>query len=88
MPSVLNLSFNLPIETFQNPLQKSYSTIQFNGFDYYPSNLPNLSSLGGFALIAAILGLIKNPFMTDFAQVLYLLGLLDTHYPNHLASFL
>jgi len=62
--------------------------MEFMGYDYYPSDLPNLSSLGGFALIAALLGLIKNPFMTDFAQVLFFLGLLDTHYPRHLASFL
>lgn len=33
------------------------------------------------------MGLFKNPFMTDFAQVLFFLGLLDTHYPKHLASF-
>jgi hypothetical protein len=39
-------------------------------------------------MIAALMGLIKQPFMTDFAQILFLLGLLDTHYPSHLASFL
>jgi hypothetical protein len=84
----LNLSFNLPIETFRNPLQKSYSIVQFAGFDYYPTSMPSLTSLGVLALICALMGLIKNPYMTDFSQILFLLGLLDTHYPSHLASFL
>lgn len=84
----LNLSFNRPILTFSNPLQKSYSTIAFEGYDYYPTNLPNLSSFAIVALVCALMGLIKNPYMTDFAQILFFLGLLDTHYPLHLASFL
>lgn len=86
--STLNLSFTNPIQTFQNPLQKPYSTMQFAGYDYYPSGLPDLKSLGALALACALVGLFKNPFMTDFAQVLFLLGLLDSHYPSHLASFL
>jgi len=46
-----------------------------------------MSYLGTFTLICAIMGLFKNPLMTDFAQNLFLIGLLDIHYPKNLASF-
>jgi len=44
--------------------------------------------IGVFVLICAIVGLYKNPYMTDFAQVLFLMALVNYHYPFHLASFL
>lgn len=40
------------------------------------------------ALLVALLGLGKNPYMVDFAQTLFLVGLVDSHFPFHLASFL
>ena len=40
------------------------------------------------ALVVALLGLGKNPFMTDFAQMLFLVGLVDCHYPSNLAGLL
>ena len=56
--------------------------------DYYPPELSNMSFFGIFALFSAFLGLFKNPLMTDFAQTLFFIGLLDIHYPKNLASFL
>ena len=77
-----------PLTTFLNPLQKSHSSLKIEGYDLYPPNLNNMSFFGIFALVCAFLGLFKNPLMTDFAQNLFLIGLLDIHYPKNLASFL
>ncbi len=50
--------------------------------------MSSLKALGIISLISALIGLFKNPFLTDFAQILFLIGLLNTHYPYNLASFL
>jgi hypothetical protein len=50
--------------------------------------LPDLSIFGSLALLVALGGLAKNPYMVDFAQTLFLVGLVDCHFPFHLASFL
>lgn len=34
------------------------------------------------------MGLVKNPYATDFAQLVYLLALVNLHYPANLASLL
>lgn len=39
-------------------------------------------------MVVAVVGLAKNPYMVDFAQTLFLVGLVDSHFPFHLASFL
>jgi len=44
--------------------------------------------LGSLALTVALSGLFKNPYMIDFAQTLYLVGLVNCHFPSNLASFL
>ena len=84
----LNLTFQNQLATFTNPLQEASSTVFIEGYDYYPTDLPDLSNLGIFALIVALFGLAKNPFMLDFAQTLFLVGLVNYHYPFNLASFL
>ena len=40
------------------------------------------------ALVCALVGLVKNPYITDFGQLIFLLALLNVHYPCHFASFL
>lgn len=84
----LTVSFTNQLLTFANPLQKADCTIYVDGFDYYPPDLPNWGGLGLLTLIVALIGLGKNPYMIDFAQTLFLIGLVDCHFPTHLASFL
>jgi hypothetical protein len=84
----LTATFQNQLLTFTNPLQRADSTIYVEGYDYYPADLIDLSSLGLLALVVALLGLGKNPYMLDFAQTLFLVGLVDSHYPRNLASFL
>jgi hypothetical protein len=72
--------------TFGNPLQRPSKTIMLDGYDLYPG-LPEIS-LGVFLLICALVGIINNPYMVDFAQFVYVMGLVDLHYPRHLASVL
>lgn len=86
--SYLTATFQNQLMTFKNPLQRANSTIYVEGYDYYPIDLPDLSSLGLLALLVAFLGIGKNPYMIDFAQTLFLIGLVDAHYPSNLASFL
>ena len=50
--------------------------------------MADLSGLGIFVLLIALIGLGKNPYMLDFAQTLFLMGLVNAHYPGNLASFL
>jgi hypothetical protein len=76
------------LRTFENPLQRSYTSVKLEGYDYYPTSLSDMSFFGIFSLICAFLGLFKNPLMTDFAQTLFLLGLLTIHYPKNIATFL
>jgi hypothetical protein len=47
-----------------------------------------LTFSGMFTLISALIGLIKTPYMTDYAQVLFIVGLSNIHYPLHLRSYL
>lgn len=84
----LQVTFSSSLSTFANPLQKATASILLPGYDYYSASLPSLSSIGILALFCALIGLVKNPFMVDYAQVLFFLGLLDCHYPRQLASFL
>lgn len=51
-------------------------------------NLADLRSFGVLGLIVAIVGLFKNPYMLDFAQTLFLVGLVNSHFPSNFASFL
>ena len=39
-------------------------------------------------LLVALVGIAKNPYMVDFAQTLFLVGLVNYHFPYNLASFL
>jgi hypothetical protein len=39
-------------------------------------------------LACALIGMVKNPYMTDFAQLVYLMALVNLHYPKNLASAL
>jgi hypothetical protein len=84
----LTVSFQNQLATFNNPLQKASSTVYIAGYDKYPDGLMDLSMLGVLALLVAVVGLAKNPYMVDFAQTLFLVGLVNFHYPYHLASFL
>lgn len=47
-----------------------------------------LTFSGIFTLLCAVIGLIKTPYMTDYAQVLFIVGLSNIHYPLHLRSYL
>jgi len=84
----LTVTFQNQLATFNNPLQKKDSTIYVDGYDKYPDGLTDLSMLGMLALLVAMIGLAKNPYMVDFAQTLFLVGLVNFHYPYHMASFL
>ena len=84
----LSISFDEQLKTFKNPLQKASSTIYIEGYDKYDDDLVDLSGLGVFVLVVALIGLGKNPYMLDFAQTLFLMALVDVHYPGNLASFL
>lgn len=72
--------------TYSNPIQRTSQTMVLNGYDLYP-DLPYLY-LGIIFLICALVGLVKNPLMTDFAQLIYLLAFLNIHYPVNLSSML
>lgn len=39
-------------------------------------------------LLCALIGLVKNPYMTDFSQRIYLMAFFNLHYPSNLASLL
>lgn len=39
-------------------------------------------------LVVALVGLVKNPYMTDFAQLVFVLALNNVHYPLNLRTFL
>jgi hypothetical protein len=84
----LILTFQNQLATFTNPLQSPSATIYIEGYDYYPIDLSSLTSFGILGLIVALVGLFKNPYMLDFAQTLYLVGLVNCHFPYNLASFL
>ena len=84
----LTVTFQNQLTTFNNPLQAANSTLFIEGYDYYPTDLRDFSNLGVLVLLIAVLGLAKNPFMLDFAQTLFLIGLVNFHYPSNLASFL
>jgi len=84
----LSVTFQNQLYTFYNPLQNANSTLYLEGYDYYPTDLTNLGSFGIFGLIVALVGLFKNPYMLDFAQTLFLVGLVNCHFPFNLASFL
>lgn len=45
-------------------------------------------SIGFVILACALIGLVKNPYMTDFSQIIYLMALVNLHYPANLASAL
>jgi len=47
-----------------------------------------MSNIGILTLFCAIIGLFKNPYMTDFAQILWILALNNIHYPFNLRTFL
>lgn len=40
------------------------------------------------ALFCSLMGLFKNPYMTDFGQLLWILALNNIHYPLNLRTFL
>ena len=44
--------------------------------------------IGILLLAVALIGMVKNPYMTDFAQLIYLLALIGLHYPANLAKSL
>lgn len=56
------------------------------GFDIYPQTMS--LSIGFLLLGCALVGMVKNPYMTDFAQLIYLLALVNLHYPNNLYTAL
>ena len=59
------------------------------GYDKYNiDELTDMSSLGLFAFVCSVIGVVKTPYMTDFAQILFVLALNNIHYPLHLRSFL
>ncbi len=59
------------------------------GYDKYNnSELSNFSGIGILALVCALIGLVKNPLMTDFGQLLWVLALNNIHYPFNLRTFL
>lgn len=47
-----------------------------------------MTELGILALFCALIGLVKNPYMTDFGQLLWILALNNVHYPLNLRTFL
>jgi hypothetical protein len=85
--NLITLGFKQPMGTFSNPLQVANASLLLMGYDFYPK-LQDLSIVGVLALLCAVIGLGKNPYMTDFAQSLFLLGLVNVHFPFHLASLL
>ena len=50
--------------------------------------MKDLSGLGILALFCALIGLVKNPYITDFGQLLWILALNNVHYPFNLRTFL
>jgi hypothetical protein len=84
----LSVSFQNQLATFHNPLQAASSTVYVEGYDAYSSDLADMSTLAILTLFVALLGLAKNPYMLDFAQTLFLIGLVNFHYPSNLATFL
>lgn len=44
--------------------------------------------VGILFLVCALIGLVRNPYLTDFAQMIYVYSLINLHYPINLASFL
>jgi hypothetical protein len=76
------------LSTFSNPLQHPSSTLFLEGYDKYPADLSEIDNFGLFALMCAVIGLVKNPYFTDFAQIVFVVALTNIHYPIHLRSFL
>ena len=82
----LNVRFLSALATYQNPIQTPSKTIILEGFDIYP--VTKEVSIGFVILACALIGLVKNPYMTDFSQIIYLMALVNLHYPANLASAL
>lgn len=62
------------------------------GYDKYPDDLVSVDDskviIGLILLICALIGLVRNPYLTDFCQIIYAYALVNLHYPVNLASFL